>query len=78
MSSYFISGCTTGFLKNVLPIKVAGAYLRVNGGCLPDAEASDPRLRGAKDNHGGFCPLETCPFACSVAKEFSHSLPSSI
>lgn len=51
MSSDFTSGRVTAFLTNVLPIKVAWAYLRVNGGCLPDAEALDPRLRGAKDNH---------------------------
>lgn len=51
MSSDFISGSMTAFLKNVLPIKVAWAYLRVNSCCVPDAEASDPRLRGAKDNH---------------------------
>lgn len=45
MSSDFISGSVTAFLRNVLPVKVAGAYLGVKGSCLPDAEASDPVLR---------------------------------
>lgn len=74
MSNDFISGSVTAFLINVLPVKVPGAYIGVKGGCPPDAEASDARLRGAKDNHPVFCPLEAGPFAGSVAKEFSHFL----
>lgn len=72
----FTSGSVTAFPKNVLPIKVAGAYLRVNSSCLPDAEASHPRLRGAKDSHWVFCLLEIGPLLALLQRNFPIPCPA--